>query len=198
MKRRLMLRSLLVAGPLLASPLVRGNTSPGGADTVLRQPVLAQALLPVGAGDWQAWGSSEVSFLGFRLYRAVLWVAGSDPERAPLALALTYRRDITQERLVTTTLDEMRRLGAPPGALPGWRAALERVLPSVQEGDTITGIHIPGRGASFLHQGRHLADVADPEFSQRFFAIWLDPRTRLPQAREELLRRPARSALTSR
>lgn len=164
--------------------------------------VLALALaLPVSAGlpetlrnadNWQRWGSGEMSWLGFRLYRATLWVAAGEGgiERQPHALELQYRRDIDDERLVRSSIDEMRRLGATEPQLKVWEHDLRRIFPAVREGETITGVHVPGVGARFYHQSRHLGDIEDAEFARRFFSIWLDPNSRAPDLRSALLRRP--------
>ena len=153
----------------------------------------AQALpetVSLGEQGWRKWGSGEMTWFGFSLYRATLWVAGESIESSPSALQLDYRRDISRERLVQTSLDEMRRLGADEAQLKRWEADLRRVFPVVKEGDSIVGVHYPGRGASFYHQGHTTGDVADAEFARRFFAIWLDPASRSPALRAVLLKRP--------
>lgn len=84
----------------------------------------------------------------------------------------------------------MRRLGADVAQLARWDADLRRVFPDVKEGESIVGVHQPGRGASFFHQGRATGEVVDAEFARRFFAIWLDPASRSPSLRSALLKRP--------
>ena len=138
------------------------------------------------------WGSGEMRWFGFSLYRATLWVAGESPQSpsSTTALQLDYRRDIPRERLVQTSLDEMRRLGADEAQLKSWEADLRRVFPDVREGETIVGVHYPGRGAKFFHQGQATGEIIDAEFARRFFAIWLDPDSRSPSLRAALLKRP--------
>ena len=58
---------------------------------------------------------------------------------------------------------------------------------SVQAGDTLAALHRPGEGARFWHQGQPSGEIRDPELARAFFAIWLDPRTREPQLRAQLL-----------
>ncbi len=144
--------------------------------------------------DWRQWGSGEMSWLGFALYRATLWVAGdpaSLPADSPTALQLDYRRDIPRDRLVQTSVDEMRRLGASDAQLQRWEPELRRVFPEVKEGESIVGVHYPGKRAVFYHRGRITGEVADGDFARLFFAIWLDPRSRSPGLRAALLRRAA-------
>jgi len=167
---------LCPAGPALALPdAVRDN---GG----------------VTPGAWARWGSGEMRWLGIALYQATLYVAGDDAGQAPLALRLEYRRDIPGARLVQTTMEEMRRLGADPARLPAWEAQLQRLFPDVQKGDTITGVLIPSLGVRFFHQDRLRGELADSEFGRWFFAIWLHPDSRSPSLRSQLLQPPRKPA----
>ncbi len=158
---------------------------------------LVQALPEVvrkGEAGWRQWGSGEMSWLGFSLYRATLWVVGelaaNLPPDSPSALQLDYRRDIPRDRLVQTSVDEMRRMGASEIQLQRWEPELRRVFPDVKEGESIIGVHYPGRGAAFFYRGRQSGEVLDAEFARLFFAIWLDPRSRSPNLRAALLKRP--------
>ncbi|MDD3325631.1 MAG: chalcone isomerase family protein [Zoogloea sp.] len=178
------LRALALAGALvLALP---------AAAVTLPRPVLATA------GALQMAGSGEMRWFGLKLYDAALWVqpgvdaispAGAgQPLNKPYALALRYTRNISGEALVTASLDEIRRLGeADEGRLARWKPLLEKALPSVAPGDTLVGLHEPGRGASFWHQGQLTARIDDPQLAGAFFGIWLDARTREPQLRARLL-----------
>ena len=142
------------------------------------------------AAAWRQWGSGEMTWFGISLYRATLWVAGKEPGVSPTALELYYRRDITRERLVQTSLDEMRRLGAEEAQLDRWKADLQRVFPDVKDGESIVSVHYPGRGAAFFHRGQPSGNIDDADFARLFFAIWLDPESRNPTLRAALLKRP--------
>jgi len=158
----------------------------------------AQANLPaqvreaagLSAADWRAVGRGELRWFGLAVYEATRWVQGERFDRSqPFALALTYARAIPRDRLVSTSVSEMKRLGwSDEAQLERWQEELARVFPDVREGDTIVGVSVPGRGARFFHQGRATGEVADAEFARAFFAIWLDERTRVPELRAQLLR----------
>ena len=160
------------------------------------------ALPPTETSGLRRWGSGEMRWFGLALYRATLWVAGEPPESSnalnslnslnssTIALQLDYLRDIPRERLVQTSLDEMRRLGADEAQLGRWESELRRVFPDVKAGESIVGVHYPGRGAGFFHQGQATGEVNDTEFARRFFAIWLAPESRSPGLRAALLKRP--------
>lgn len=135
-------------------------------------------------------GRGELRWLGFKLYDAALW-SGARGEAAidgAHVLSIRYARAVSSARLVALSLDEMRRLGlADEDRLARWGEALAAVLPSVEAGDTLAGLHRPGQGATFWHQGRPSGALDDPELARAFFAIWLDPRTREPGLRAQLL-----------
>ncbi|MNY30017.1 hypothetical protein D3C86_1640970 [compost metagenome] len=136
-------------------------------------------------------GAGELRLFGLRIYSARLWSPaqplGVD---SPIALELTYHRAISREQLVDASVREIRRLyGDAVGAaqLAGWRAQMLQAFVDVEPGSRITGVHLPGQGARF-YVGRELKhEVRDQEFARAFFAIWLDPRTRNPELRAQLL-----------
>ena len=131
------------------------------------------------------WGSGEFRRFGFLIYEATLW-AGDDPLQPPLALRLDYKYALSGRAIAKASVDEMRRQGAGAAQLAAWGEALARLFPDVANGDHIVGIYRP-EGAHFVHNGRALGEIADAEFARRFFAIWLDPRTRAPEVRAALL-----------
>jgi len=185
----------LVLGLSLSLPVP--STLAAQAEEALRALPTASA-----HADWRQWGSGEMRWYGFALYRATLYVAGRKPSinpgtdaaatpyDAPFALTLEYRRDIPGARIVEASVDEMRRLGAADGDLQRWEAEMRRLFPDVRKGDTITGFFLPDRGARFYLGSRALGEVADLDFARRFFAIWLDPRTAAPAVRAALLGLP--------
>lgn len=126
------------------------------------------------------------------MYDAVLWTApgfrsGAFADHA-FVLELQYARDFTAADIARRSLDEMRRHGAIDEAQRGrWQAQLAALLPDMRRGDRITGLHRPGQGAAFFHNGRPLGDLADPAFARLFFAVWLGPATSEPALRQQLL-----------
>jgi len=173
----------------LAAANASAMENPGSAQN--RPDAEEARLLPAGA-DWQRRGSGDTRFFGMRLYRATFWTAANaaDPAAAvtmPHALTLRYARDFSKDTLVDASLREMKRLGAREDEIVRWKDDLARVFVDVKAGEVITGVHRPGQGALFLHQGRPTGEVADAEFARRFFGIWLDARSRDPELRAQLL-----------
>lgn len=136
-------------------------------------------------------GSAGLRWFGLKIYDAALWSGATpfDPVQ-PFALELTYRRSISRARIVQTSMDEIRRLFGDRYSeeqLQRWEADMTRAFVDVNEGDQLTGVHLPGIGCRFYSRTRLLAEVRDAEFARAFFAIWLDPRTRDTQLRNRLL-----------
>ena len=146
--------------------------------SALNQPRLA------GQGRYRYWG--------FDIYQALLWVEpGFD--RAALntqryALELRYLLPFKGRDIAQRSIDEMRRIGGMTDAQARqWLQDMTAAFPDVVLGDRLTGIHLPGRGALFLANGRPAAEVADPEFARLFFGIWLSDKTPEPRLRQALL-----------
>lgn len=176
---RTLVWACLFAASVVAVP-VRAELPP--------QPVeLAQAL--PGA---TVLGQKRLKVWGFEVYDARLWTlpgfAPSNFETQALALELHYLRDFASRDIAKRSLKEMRRAGAlSPAQAERWLAEMQRVFPNVKKGDRLLGRHQPGQGAAFWLNGQRLGEIADAEFSQRFFGIWLSAQTSEPALRQALL-----------
>jgi hypothetical protein len=134
-------------------------------------------------------GKARLRWWGFHVYDAALWSRdGRWQADAPYALDIIYARQATAVQLAETSIDEMRRLGvSDESKLTRWDAAMRAVFTDVQPGSRLIGVYRPQRGAQFYSATRLLGAIDDPEFAQRFFGIWLDPRTQKPEMRTALL-----------
>jgi hypothetical protein len=159
--------------------------------------VMLSLAWPSRAADWRdalpqarLIGSGELSWFGFRIYRASLWSnqSGFDPGQ-PFALELTYQRHISRQRLVDVSIKEMRRLTGErysEAQFQRWEADMQHAFIDVQDGDQLIATFVPGMGCRFYNRHGLLAEVRDQEFAQAFFAIWLDPRSKDEQLRKRL------------
>ena len=68
-----------------------------------------------------------------------------------------------------------------------WEREMRLAFVDVRAGDRITGVYLPGEGARFYVGEKLQHVVRDEAFAKAFFAIWLDPRTRNPELRAQLL-----------
>ena len=136
---------------------------------------------------------ARMTFWGFEVYDARLWTQpGFDPaqlRRHHFALELQYLRRLDGAAIASRSLDEMRRVGRfTESQGEAWLARMRELFPDVRNGDRITGVHKAGEGAEFWFNGQRRGLVADPQFAELFFGIWLHPNTSAPELRERLLK----------
>ncbi len=137
-------------------------------------------------------GQAKLTFWGFEVYQATLWVAPgfaeSTYEQNSFALELAYLRDFRGADIARRSIAEMRRQAPMTAAQEAaWENQMRALFPDVRTGDRITGVNQPGAGAVFWSNGRLLGEVRDPVFARQFFGIWLSPQTSEPQLRRALL-----------
>lgn len=178
-------RRLLASASLLAGAGWLG-TSWAAPQLSLPDAVLAQ--LP--GAQWV--GTSRLRYFGFSVYDASLWVAPGFSAATftdhALALDLTYLRALSGSAIAERSLKEMQRPGGiTPEQAQRWLAAMQTAFSDVTAGDRLTGLHSPTTGARFWLNGTARTPVPDPEFSRRFFGIWLAGSTSEPQMRSDLL-----------
>jgi hypothetical protein len=135
-------------------------------------------------------GEGTYRWFGLKIYDAELWVGeqGYQSNSAKFILNLNYARDLYGERIALASIDEIRQLKIGSSAQQDlWLSKMKTLFPDVHEGSQISGLFMPEHGARFYLDGKLLGDIADPEFAQAFFAIWLDPRTSATSLRKQLL-----------
>jgi len=154
--------------------------APAAADEAWRA-ALPQAQ-PLGGGD--------LTWFGLRIYNATLWAAQRPFDGTqPFALQLSYYRSIRRTRLVSTSMDEIRRLNhsVPAATLARWQGLLANTFVDVVAGDQLVGVYQPGRGMQLYDSHHLLAQLDDAELARAFFDIWLHPDTRDQGLRRQLL-----------
>lgn len=146
-----------------------------------------------GALPSQPQGHTRMRVFGLSVYDIALWAPRPVAEprglpSQPLALAITYLRALDRQRIAERSLAEMRRGGPVDDATAAhWLRTMQQLFPDVAEGDRLTGVLHPGRGARFHLNGRLRGDWPDPVAAARFFGIWLAPWTSEPGLRRALL-----------
>jgi hypothetical protein len=155
------------------------------------------AAIEAQAGPLQPVGQGRLRFFGLNVYDAALWApAGfraSQFGELPLVLELHYLRGFSDTEIARASLDQMKRHGRiDDSQAQRWKSQLIEALPNVRKGDRLAGLHRPGQGVVFFHQGQPVGEVADPEFARLFFAIWLGEATSVPELRRALLAGAAR------
>ena len=188
--RRAALQTLLVASAT-GLYLTAGATRAATADAA---PFPAELPAVLEAPKWS--GQARMTFFGLSIYDARLWVgpgfAQTNYAAAPFLLELHYLRNLYGSAIAKRALQEMERVGPiTESQRKDWLAGMLQAFPDVQEGDRIAGLHQPGTGARFWHNGKLRASIADSEFSRYFFGIWLAASSSEPTLRAQLLQNAA-------
>ncbi len=191
----------------LAASLIA--TALGAASAVAQTPVAAAsadspavttpAHITRYLGDGRLAGEGRLRWFGLHVYDARLYALPqfdvADPFTQPFVLELTYARKLDGKAIAESSRDELRRLGFGDEAQQQrWLAQMEKLFPNVDKGRRIAGVYQPGGATRFYVDGTFVGSVDEPAFGRAFFSIWLDPRTRAPRLRENLLRRSGPSA----
>lgn len=135
-------------------------------------------------------GEGSFRWFGLKIYDASLWLGstGYQPASAKFILNLNYAREFYGARIAQASIAEIRQLGLGTAMQQeAWLKQMKALFPDVSEGSQISGVNLPNQGARFYLDGKLLGEIADVEFAQAFFAIWLDPRTSASSLRKQLL-----------
>ena len=158
----------------------------------LTMPALPESAT-VGMPALKAVGGGLLRILGFRIYNAYLWTpnGASFDHRKPYVLDIHYLRDFTAKQLAERSIDEMRDQGVGhDGVYRKWIAEMQRVFADVKEGDRLTGVATAARTAKFFYNGTFRGEIADADFTDAFFGIWLSDKSSQPRMRNQLLGKP--------
>lgn len=134
-------------------------------------------------------GKARLTMYFFKVYDATLYApSGHWQESQPFALNLHYLRDFKGSEITRRSLEEIRAQGYRNEArLTDWSAKLMAIIPDVSAGAEITGVRDSAGNTTFFLGDRKLGMVADPEFTQHFFDIWLGLKTSQPILRRKLI-----------
>jgi hypothetical protein len=139
--------------------------------------------------DAELVGQGRLKFLFWNVFDASLYAPGGTWSwDEPFALSVTYLRDLSGESIVSKSISEMRDQGMTDEvALARWSKGMAAIFPDVDDTTTITGTVNEERHTVFYRNGGPIGTIRDPEFSRRFFDIWLGEETSLPELRTQLL-----------
>jgi hypothetical protein len=182
MKRWIAVVLMVLAGTALAGKKA-GVTMPDRV-TVAGQPLVLNGM-----------GLREAT-LGIDVYVAGLYVQHptSDPAalidaRQPKQLVLKFVHDVDHEKIVKAWHEGFAKSATVPmSQLRPYIAQLDAWTPSFSEGDTLTFTYVPGSGVTVAVNGVTRGAIADPDFAQSLFAIWLGPRPPSGDLKRGLLR----------
>lgn len=156
---------------------------------LLATSALQAGVLPY-LSNFQVVGSGTMRFFGWRIYDATLWSRnGVWSANQAYALELTYARNFDGADIARRSIEEIRsQRSYPVATLRQWEQQLRALFPDVKKGDRLISVRTPGAGATFFMDTRKLGQIDDEVFADAFFGIWLDPATRAPDLRAQLLK----------
>ncbi len=152
--------------------------------------------------SWKSWssvGQAQLTMFFFDIYESQLltpnggYVVEQDITPHPLALSITYQRDISQKQLLDATVEQWQKLGYKQSEMLEWAARLENIFPDIEEGNSLTYVTDGYRGSFFYSKpmvnDRLIGSIEEEAFNDAFLAIWLSPNTEYPGLRERLIGR---------
>ncbi|MYM58225.1 hypothetical protein GTG28_03225 [Vibrio sp. OCN044] len=150
--------------------------------------------------EWSQWssvGQAQLSMLFFDIYKSQLlspdgrYIVGDDITPHPLALSITYQRDISQKQLVKATVEQWDKLGYESSTTSQWAQRLEAIFPDIEEGNNLTYVTDGYHGRFFYTRPNDKAEligkIEEEAFNDAFLAIWLSPQTEYPSLRRNLI-----------
>lgn len=150
------------------------------------------------AADWLRWqnvGKATLTWGPFTVYDSQLLTPGGrwQPEQWPMALVITYRRDISRQELLDATLEQWQaQKTGSRDQRQQWLQQLATVWPDVSDG-TRLAFEADARGGQFYWQPAGTQAVINPigprfdtAFRDAFLNIWLAPSSTYPDIRREL------------
>ncbi|MFM9889670.1 MAG: chalcone isomerase family protein [Rickettsiales bacterium] len=135
-------------------------------------------------------GEGSLHKFFFHVYDATLWKdAGPLDYRTPFALSLVYGIDATKEDLADNTISELEKIHGryAPEQEASLRQRYAASFADVREGDRLTALYEPKRGAAMYQNGKLLSRLP-PDLAKPFLDIWVSEKTSEPELRRALLR----------
>ncbi len=144
--------------------------------TTQASPVLDLKTVGSGTLNWMFWKIYDISLLT----ENGTYEAGAKP----LALKITYARDITRDQLVSSTIDEWERQEL--SWQQEWSTKLDEIFPDIAAGDQLVLRVDEKNNSAFFFNEKPIGIIEDDAFTEAFLAIWLSSNTRSPRLTREL------------
>ena len=135
-------------------------------------------------------GEARLKVMMWNVFDASLYSeTGLFDKNEAFALELTYLRNIKSKKIVSKSMQEIRRMATTEISaisLRGWKQQLSAIIPDVRVGMSITGVRSP-EGHTLFYVGDEMKGrINDTEFTDAFFDIWLGENTAEPKLRRKL------------
>lgn len=133
-------------------------------------------------------GEGEMSVLFWSLYKAELYGSSAPFNQAqrPLALKITYLRDIKRDDLIDATEQQWKKIDYTHSNIELWLQQLKSIWPDIKKNDVLT-IRVEENLSHFYQKDTLIGTVNDADFGPAFMSIWLSDKTTRPDLRKQLL-----------
>lgn len=125
-------------------------------------------------------GAARFKVVFFKIYDAELFAPnGSFRRSGPYALRLTYLINAKKDRIISSTVKEMKRQkAAGKGVIESWIPLMERHFISMDEGSQADFIHTGDGRLLIAANGRVISEITDGAFITALMDVWLGPKVR--------------------
>jgi hypothetical protein len=137
-------------------------------------------------------GTAQHRVFGVRVFAATLWITGTTwSPQEPHALDVEASRKIPKQRLIDNLMDEMRdQKAGTPAQLSQWKGHLASLIPELKKGDQLVVFCTEkNKQTMIFYNGSQRGEIADPQFCEALFQVWLHPETSYSDVRRSLLRK---------
>lgn len=139
--------------------------------------------------------AQRLKIWGFEIYDARLWTrpefSVQQYSTQNFGLELSYLRKFEGKDIAKRSIEEMKRVGKfTSDQEAAWLQAMTRIFPTVDKGDKLLGIYKPNEGAEFWANQKRVGMIADTQFANLFFGIWLHEATSAPEIRKAWMNKP--------
>ncbi|MBU2897858.1 chalcone isomerase family protein [Vibrio hepatarius] len=152
-----------------------------------------------GWDTWSSVGQAQLTMFFFDVYQSQLfspdggYLIDEDITPHPLALSITYQRDISQKQLLDATVEQWEMLGYEQSLTSQWERRLGTIFPDIKEGSNLTYVTDGFQGKFYYSQAGDVVElighIEEEDFNDAFLAIWLSPETEFPTLRKNLIGR---------
>lgn len=136
-------------------------------------------------------GAARFKVIFFKIYDAELFAPhGKFRRNGPHALRLTYLVKAKKDRIISSTVKEMKRQkAASKSVIEGWIPLMERHFISMEEGSQADFINTGDGRLLLTANGKLISEIDDAAFATALMNVWLGPKVRDKQFQDQLMGR---------
>ena len=136
-------------------------------------------------------GAARFKVILFKIYDAELFAPNGKFRRTgPYALRLTYLINAKKDRIISSTVKEMKRQkAASKSVIEGWIPLMEQHFISMDEGSQADFINTGDGRLLLTANGKLIGEIDDAAFTTALMNVWLGPKVRDKKFQDRLMGR---------